>query len=386
MYWENSLYQMQFLTSPVDTIDCERPEYLTEQLITYIGNKRALLDFIGGAIDIVKEKTGKDRLDIFDVFSGSGVVSRFFKKYADKLIVNDIEKYVDIINQCYLSNEEDIEIDIIKVIFHDISDKLVSSPLQRGFFAELYAPASMDVIKQGERVFYTPRNAMFLDTARQYINDVPAEYQKFLLAPLLSEASIHANTSGVFKGFYKNSKTGFGQFGGNNKDALTRILCNIELKFPVFSKYSCKLEIYQGDANTVVDKVDEVDIAYMDPPYNQHPYGSNYFMLNLLVDYIKPDTISKVSGIPDNWNRSAYNKPQLAYDCLNELCNKVKAKYLLISFSSEGFIKLEQMTEMLEKIGKVDVMEMKYNTFRASRNLLFRDTYVKEYLYLVEKY
>ena len=32
----------------------------------------------------------------------------------------------------------------------------------------------------------------------------------------------------------------------------------------------------------------DLDLAYFDPPYNQHPYGSNYFMLNLLVHYRRP--------------------------------------------------------------------------------------------------
>jgi adenine-specific DNA-methyltransferase len=132
--------------------------------------------------------------------------------------------------------------------------------------------------------------------------------------------------------------------------------------------------------------VEEVDVAYIDPPYNQHPYGSNYFMLNLIAEYNRPENLSLVSGIPSNWNRSLYNKQQHAYDALKELIMNIKAKFLLISFNSEGFITLENMLELLSSVGKTSVLETKYNTFRGSRNLANRDLHVKEYLYLVEKH
>jgi adenine-specific DNA-methyltransferase len=205
------------------------------------------------------------------------------------------------------------------------------------------------------------------------------------LAPLLSEASIHANTSGVYKGFYKNKETGIGQFGGSNQDALYRITGNIQLPFPIFSNFEADVIVCNGDSNEIIETLPEVDIAYLDPPYNQHPYGSNYFMLNLIVDYQYPQNMSKISGIPDNWNRSDYNKENYAYSALSNLVSNIKAKYVLISFNSEGFIKLEEMKTMLNKIGKIDVLETKYNTFRASRNLNNRDIHVKEYLYLLEK-
>ena len=70
----------------------ENPEYLSRQLITYIGNKRALLGQIGGAVEQVKRRLGKDRLRVFDAFSGSGVVSRYFKAHASLLISNDLEQ------------------------------------------------------------------------------------------------------------------------------------------------------------------------------------------------------------------------------------------------------------------------------------------------------
>jgi adenine-specific DNA-methyltransferase len=362
----------------------ENEEYLTKQLITYIGNKRSLLNFIGSGVDIVKKKLNKNKLDCFDVFSGSGVVSRFLKQYSNRLVVNDFEPYAKIINECYLSNKSELNLSELKNIHAELTHKL-SNNLHKGFISELYAPKELNNIQAGERCFYTPRNAEFIDSARQEIELIPKQLQKYFIAPLLSEASIHNNTSGVFKGFYKNSTTGIGKFGGDGENALSRILGNIELKFPVFSNFDSDTEICIGDSNKIVDNIDEVDLAYLDPPYNQHPYGSNYFLLNLITNYKKPQEISKVSGITKDWFKSNYNKKQLAYKELSSLVEKIKAKYLLISFNSDGFINKDEMMTLLNTIGKTEVLETKYNTFKGSRNLNNRDIYVTEYLFLVEK-
>ena len=363
----------------------ESEAYLTEQIITYIGNKRSLLSFIGAAVGRVREITGKDKLDTVDMFSGSGVVSRFLKQYSRILYSNDLEDYCYTINRCYLANQNEIDLDKLDGFYYSLKAVLDNEPLKKGFISEMYAPADDQNIKKGERVFYTTRNARYIDTARQLIETIPNPYKPLLLAPLLYEASVHNNTSGVFKGFYKNSKTGIGQYGGDGRNALKRIISDINLKLPVFSNYSCKTIILQKDANQLARELPAVDLVYMDPPYNQHPYGSNYFMLNLINNYKKPEKVSQVSGIPLEWNKSAYNKKQGARDNMYDLCKNLKAKFLLISFSSDGFISREEMVEMLSSIGEVEVFDKEYNTFRGCRNLSGRDIHVKEYLYLVRK-
>lgn len=363
----------------------ENESYLTDQIITYLGNKRSLLSFIENAVSVVKERLEKEKLDVADIFSGSGIVSRFLKQHSAILYSNDLEDYCNTINRCYLANKADIDLDQLKAYYSEIKNILDTQPLRKGFISEMYAPQDDQNIKKGERVFYTTRNAQYIDTARQLIEKIPEPYKTYLLAPLLYEASVHNNTSGVFKGFYKNSKTGIGQFGGDGRNALQRILSDIELKMPIFSNFACETVISQKDANVLADELPPVDLVYMDPPYNQHPYGSNYFMLNLINNYKKPNEISEVSGIPVGWNKSQYNKKQTAKDSMFDLCKKLKAKYLLISFSSDGFISKEEMVDMLSSLGEVEVFDKEYNTFRGCRNLNNRDIHVKEYLYLVKK-
>ena len=108
-------------------------------------------------------------------------------------------------------------------------------------------------------------------------------------------------------------------------------------------------------------------------------------MLNLIADYTYPEHTSSVSGIPKNWNRSGYNSRGKALDALTSLAGNIQAKYVLVSFNSEGFIAPEQMKEMLEKFGAVEVLATNYNTFRGCRNLNNRAIHVTEYLYVLEK-
>lgn len=369
----------------VDDPAGEDPDYLSRQLITYIGNKRALLGEIGLAVERVKRRLGKTRLRVFDAFSGSGVVSRFLKAHASLLVSNDIEDYAAVIGRCYLRNRSTVDMDAISQIVADFNAKVDVEIFPPGFIEELYAPRDEGRITHEDRVFYTKANARRLDNYRRLIETAPPEMRDLLMGPLISEASVHVNTAGVFKGFYKNRHTGVGQFGGTGSDALVRILGPIKLEPPVLSMFECESEVLQEDANTAARRLRDLDLAYIDPPYNQHPYGSNYFMLNLLVRYERPKHISRVSGIPSDWLRSGYNVRARSKPLLVDLLTTIDTRYLLVSFNDEGFIRPNEMREILDNLGSVEVMETQYNAFRGSRNFNNRSIHVTEQLFLVER-
>ena len=88
----------------------ETPHYLSDQVITYIGNKRSLIPFINRAVQAVKEQLGKDKIDVFEPFTGSGIVARYFKQHALCLIVNGLENYTVLLGKCYLANRNDIDL------------------------------------------------------------------------------------------------------------------------------------------------------------------------------------------------------------------------------------------------------------------------------------
>lgn len=364
----------------------ENPEFLTTQIITYLGNKRRLLEHIEKEILLIAEKLNCQKLVCADLFSGSGIVARMLKKYSSNLIVNDLENYSAVINGCYLINKKDFPVREYSALKSKI-EELCSIEKIPGIISQNYAPQNDKDIQKGERVFYTRQNALLIDTYRRLIDDVVKEepLKKFFLAPLITEASIHVNTSGVFKGFYKDKNTGIGCFGASGKNALPRIFGKIELKTPVFSNFESGLEIFHKDAVVLSKELKNLDITYLDPPYNQHPYGSNYFMLNLILKNKLDANISKVSGIVQNWNRSVFNKPYAALSSMEEIISGISSKYVIISYNSEGFISFDQMSGMLKKYGNLKTVEIKYNTFRGSRNLKNRDIHVREYLFVLEK-
>ena len=362
----------------------ESSDYLTTQILTYLGNKRSLLRFLGEGVSIVRKSLGGRRISFLDAFSGSGIVSRYMKKHASLIIANDLELYSEIVNKCYLTNKISINWQDFDKVF-DTYIRYVDKHQCQGVVSKLYAPQDDEHIRQGERVFYTRENALLLDSARNAIDAVvPKQYFNLILAPLLAEASIHPNTSGVFKGFYKN-RDGIGAFGGEGKNALARICGKITLQKPVLSNFDCDSRVLRMDVNEAVKIIPDVDLAYFDPPYNQHPYGSNYFMLNLIAENKMPDEISAVSGIPKKWNHSRYNKKRESQDAFFSLLESTRAKFLMISYNSEGFIKKDTFLKFLEGIGKVKSLETEYNTFRGSRNLRNRALTVTEYLFLVKR-
>jgi adenine-specific DNA-methyltransferase len=368
-----------------DLVPMEDERYLTEQLITYIGNKRALLPFIGRALERVKSRVGHRRLTCLDLFSGTGVISRFLKAHAERLVANDLELYSRITNDCFLTNRSRVDFEELQSILLGLRQE-IAADMSPGFMTELYAPRDEANIQSDDRVFYTRRNATYIDSARRAIGRLAPEVQKYFLAPLIASASVHTNTAGVFKGFYK-SPEGIGQFGGSGRDALTRILRPIELELPRLSCFECSVTVEQRDANELVSALcgEQFDVAYLDPPYNQHPYGSNYFMLNLIATYQRPGEVSRVSGIPVDWNRSAYNRRGDAEDALFDLIDRCPARFVLISYNSEGFISQERFNARLAPLGRVQTLETPYNTFRGSRNLAGRAIHVTEFLYLLEK-
>lgn len=362
----------------------ESKEYLSKQILTYLGNKRSLLNEINKQILLIKKELNKDKIVSADLFSGSGIVSRLLKQHSSLIYSNDLELYSYIINKAYLGNLSDFNIMEFENYKNSLMEKFYNNPVV-GIISNNYCPSDDNDIKMGERVFFTRRNALFIDTMRFYIDYIPDYYRTIFLAQLLVKASIHTNTSGVFKGFYKDNTTGVGMFGGKGQNALNRIMGDIIFEYPVFSNFNCESIVTQKDAEECVQLIKDIDITYLDPPYNQHPYGSNYFMLNLIANNELPKDISKVSGIPKEWNRSNFNKNKLALPAFESIIKALDSKYIIVSYNNEGFISFYDMFDMLSKYGDVTYENIKYNTFRGSRNLNSRDLYTNEFIFVLRK-
>jgi len=369
----------------IEKINLNNP-FFKSQLITYIGNKRRLLPFLYEGFSRIRNKLGKRKLVVFDGFVGSGAVARLLKYFASELHVNDLEDYAETINRAYLANKSELDVNKLEKYIDWLNEnKLKIKTGYHGFIEKKYAPKNDNKIKLGERVFYTNTNAKIIDNLRRLIDEVPKQYRHFCLASLLVKASVNTNTSGVFKGFHK--RNGNGHFGGKGENALSRIKREIALDAPVFSDFECPVFVHKKDVNELVrDKnIPFFDLAYYDPPYNQHPYGSNYFMLNIINNGGETEIQDGVSGIAKEWNRSPYNKRNIAEEAMDRLLADTRARFVAISYNNEGIIPINSFKKILSKYGKWELMEQDYNTYRGSRNLHSRDIKVKELLWILEK-
>ena len=339
-------------------------DYVNQPMITYLGNKRKLVDNIESVVKKLNPKI------CVDAFSGSGVVARMLLTHSDTLYVNDLEKYCEVLSTCYLntpspSDQEEVRKHI---------DQMNKCSGKNGMITELYSPN-----EDCDRCFYTPENAMRIDGMIDYIHrNVPDHLKPYCLGPLVVKASIHTNTSGVFKGFHK------GGWGGKGGHAVERITKRIEVETPIWLEGGRDVYVHRRDACDFLRELPKVDLIYLDPPYNQHPYSSNYFMLNLICTNERPHTLSKVSGIPEDWNRSKYNYKRQINEAM-ELTLKLateKAKHTLVSYSNEGFITPEEWRKILEPY-TYEKIEIDYNCYRGSRNLKNRPTKVTEFIFVI---
>ncbi len=364
----------------------ENEKFLKEQLITYIGNKRALVPFINKSIIEIKKLLGKEKVITFDGFAGSGVISRLFKQHSTILYSNDLEKYSYAINNSFLTNESDVDKKFIDEMTTLLNSKKMEKDLN-GIIERLYAPKDTKNPQVGERCFYTKENAKIIDNIRFLIDEYIKEqkYKDIFLSILLYKASVHTNTSGVFKGFYKSKNTGVGKFGGDGENALVRILGEITMEPIILSNNDCESYVFNRDTNEVVKEIPEIEITYYDPPYNQHPYSSNYHILNTIYENVEPQKISEVAGIRQDWNKSEYNKKVVAEKVMDDLIKNTNSKFILVSYNNEGIISNDSMMKILGKYGDVELKTQEYNTFRGSRNLKERSNKVMEQLYILKK-
>lgn len=361
--------------------------FVHQTMLTCIGNKRKLIPHIMSIMRQLKGKLGKPCLRTADLFTGSGVVARALTSISSHVYTNDLEPYAHLMSRCFLHTPT-VGDQILITRHIGIMNRIArEGPFQPGIVCDMYAPANTESIQNGERCFYTRENALIIDTLRAYIDEsVPETLKVYCLVPLLIKSSIHANTAGVFKGFYKDGE-GVGCFGGKGRCALGRIMHPIQLDVPVWqwgenpASATCGL----GDACDFIGTVAErLDVIYIDPPYNQHPYGSNYFMLNVIASNVRPGQVSKVSGIPTDWQKSAYNQRGRAAPEMSRLLEACMAKtrYVVISYNNEGIITNDEWRRILAGY-TYDVVEIPYDTFKGCRNLSSRSNKVMERMFVV---
>lgn len=319
----------------------------------YIGNKTRVIKFIEYCLK--KEGIVYENANVIDLFAGTGSVSSFFLKNGSTVFSCD-NMFYSICEQYrvnYFKKEPD---------FHELSKYLKDYSLdsvlyhlnnltpKKGYFYDNYAPSGTY-----ERKYFSDNNAMKIDAIREEIRKweplLPDEKRNFLLGILMCAADKVSNTSGTYGAYLKIWRS--------------MALKELILEKPGFlNNGECIIEL--GDVIECVRRHPNVDIIYMDPPYNKRQYASNFHVLENIVTYDKAELKGK-TGLRDyEKQKSDYCIKSKVKKAFEELIFNIKTKYLVMSYSTEGLLAEEEILEILNKVGETVVYRYNYRRFKTN--------------------
>lgn len=331
----------------------------------FIGNKEKLLDLIYATVLSTGVKDGT----FCDFFSGTSNVGRFFKEKGFKVISSDILYFSYVLQKAYIENNEEPKFEkLLKKI--KISDKaLSSSPFDKvrnylnnlkgikGFIYKNYTEEG--TAEKHKRKYFSVENGKKIDAIRTTIEkwkneDKINESEYFvLLATLVESVPFYANISGVFAAFLKKYDP--------------RALKSFELKPICFYKGEKKHTVHNKNSIDIINDLN-VDVLYLDPPYNQRQYAPNYHLLETIARYDSPK-IKGVTGMRDySEQKSDFCNKNSALLALDKIAKTAKYKHLILSYNSEGIMPKAEIVSTLQKYGKVKVNNVDYLRFKSNSN------------------
>jgi adenine-specific DNA-methyltransferase len=309
---------------------------------------------------------------------------------------NDWEPYARELNLAYVGCNTAPEFRELGLGVTDVFETLNRLTPVEGYVARHLCPRDDRVFDPNrERLFFTRSNGERIDAIREQLAEWERERliseteRAFVLASLLYAASYVSNTSGVFKGFHRG-------WGGATRTALYRILSDLRLTPPITYDNGQFNRVTALDAQVLAEDLTShdqvVDIAYLDPPYNQHPYGSNYHVLNTLALGDQPPVAPTIgsgdkSAIRTDWRtarRSAYNHRHEALAALARLLETISARFILVSYSTDGLIPVESLVQAACHRGAVTVMTDRYKRYRVSAQRYSRRGYTVEFVLIID--
>ncbi|MFI3162933.1 MAG: Dam family site-specific DNA-(adenine-N6)-methyltransferase [Bacillota bacterium] len=307
----------------------------------YIGCKTNLLENIN---QVVEENCNDGSKVFCDIFSGTGSVSRFFKdKY--QIISNDLLYFSYLLTSATIENNKVPKFDKLKKKgIADPIEYLETSPIERmlinGFITEEYSP-----LGNANRMYLTEENAVRIDYIRETIENWKSkklidiyEY-KYLLACLIEGVPFVSNITGTYGAYLKHwDKRAFKTFE--------------MVKLAVVDNGHNNI-CYNENANELIRKING-DILYIDPPYNSRQYLPNYHVLETIAKYDSP-TLKGVTGVrPYENERSEYCTKKTVKTAFEELIKNAKFRHIIISYSDDGLLEIEELIDILQEYCIVD--------------------------------
>jgi adenine-specific DNA-methyltransferase len=289
-------------------------------VIKYLGSKRRLVPVLARLCEAAGATTA------LDLFTGTTRVAQAFKELGVFVTAVDTARYSHVFAQCY------VEIDANAVDHDELGaalghlDGLPGTP---GYVTEMFSRQAR---------YFQEHNAARIDAIRDAIE---REYDGSVLYPILLTSLLEAadrvdSTVGVQMAYVKQWAP--------------RSARRMELRVP--DLLAGKGRAVRGDAAqlTAAGRLGHVDLAYLDPPYNQHRYFTNYHVWETLVAWDAPEAYGvarkRVDARDDPATRSIFNSKRTMPAALGDLVRAVDADLLVLSYNDEAWLELDQLEEI----------------------------------------
>lgn len=296
-------------------------------MIKYIGSKRRLVPVLGELLT----RTGATTA--VDLFTGTTRVAQEWKHRGAHVTAVDSARYAAVLADCFIATDAgEVDENALREVFSGLNDL----PGTDGYVTETFSRRAR---------YFQEANARRIDAVRDAIERDWAghPWRPVLLTGLLLAADRVDSTTGVQMAYLKKWAP--------------RSYQPLELKVPeLLAGGGASVH---GDATAVVRDLPAVDIAYLDPPYNQHRYAGNYHVWETIVAWDNPEhygVACKRVALRGVEGASVFNRRREAPVAMAELVASVKAEVVVISGSDEGWISVAELADMASVFGTVQVL------------------------------
>jgi adenine-specific DNA-methyltransferase len=304
-------------------------------VIKYIGSKRVLVPEILAAVRAVPGVR-----TVADLFSGTSRVGHALKAEGYRVLANDHLAFAHALGRCYVeADREEVGRDAERLVA-----ELGRLPGRPGYFTETFCLRSR---------FFQPRNGERIDAIRDAIRrkDLPPVLEAVCLVSLMEAADRVDSTTGVQMAYLKRWAP--------------RAWNDLELRLPALLPRA-RAGRGRAQCTDAIQAARELtaDVAYIDPPYNQHSYLGNYHVWETLVRWDAPEAYGTACKRVDcRERRSPFNSRRAFLPAFTHLLASVAAPVLVVSFSDEGFLGRSELEAILRARGEVHVLARDYKRY-----------------------
>ena len=342
--------------------------------LSYIGSKMKLVDWIKDCIETYINKKINEIVSFADLFSGTGIVAYYMMQKGIKYITsNDIQHYSYVISSVW--TQRDIDMVKIKNLLQEFKDiKIDTKDTSQCFIYNTYSPAS-----NPSRMYFTKDNALKIDIIRQNIeqrkNELSIQEYNMLIKILLYASTKVGNISSTWGAYLKTFK----------KTALDKIILDSNMLDLLLINNDINHTVYNKDIIHLLNEnnFNNYDIVYIDSPYNNRQYSSNYFVLEAISKYNNPEIKNGITGLLKETNEGSkiFCSKVNAKRSFENILSKIKSKFIFISYSSDSIVSKDDMIKILElNWTNIICYTKEYKRFKSNK-LGDQDATIEEYLF-----